>query len=247
MSEEPHPYDRNEEQLQTPEQARKTEFWAKVQLMGHTTLYGYVQEPIHSSGIGMHVLPSGDEEEKEPYYREFGANAIFGITPIGEEECRALAGRRSYHPEPLNTAEQADLVRESTALDEALTIVQAGGYTTMKDEDAGRAAALLAFLYLLVKDLADELDREDIEVGIYNSKDGTEESPWSFVLDRVAHTIEDDGQKAFGRAINREMRRISREVDGDFTTETVRQMIGAGPKYRITGQDEDDDSDTLPF
>ena len=72
----------------------KFEFWAIVEIFGHTTIAGYV-----SQGPGELIRIDVPECNGQPKFTKFyGPKAIYGITPTTEEICKKAAEKLSVRP-----------------------------------------------------------------------------------------------------------------------------------------------------
>lgn len=82
-----------------------TEFWAIVEIYGHTKIAGLVTEQV-IAGQGFIRVDVPDLPEAGPYKaqpkftRLYGANAIYSITPVSEEI--AMQAAQSMRIKPVN-------------------------------------------------------------------------------------------------------------------------------------------------
>lgn len=68
-----------------------TEFWAKVEMMGHVTIAGRVSEVEMFGGkLGRVEVPQPDGTFATQF---FGAGSVYRITAVSEEVARAIASR----------------------------------------------------------------------------------------------------------------------------------------------------------
>lgn len=80
-----------------------TEFWAIVEIYGHTKIAGLVTEQV-IAGQGFIRVDVPDLPEAGPYKaqasftRLYGANAIYSITPVSEEIALQAAQSMRVHP-----------------------------------------------------------------------------------------------------------------------------------------------------
>lgn len=71
--------------------------WAKVQLFGHRTLYGKVQQAPIGDLILINVFESTDEEK--PVHSEMvGPKAIYSIVPVEKQICIGMARQQREVP-----------------------------------------------------------------------------------------------------------------------------------------------------
>lgn len=87
------------------EPAATTEFWAIVEIYGHTKIAGLVTEQVIAGQGFIRVdvpdLPAaGPYRAQEKFTRLYGANAIYSITPVSEEI--ALQAAQSMRVKPVN-------------------------------------------------------------------------------------------------------------------------------------------------
>lgn len=75
--------------------------WAVLEKYGHIRLGGYVTEEQRFGGtVGRIDIPMADGSTMTQF---FGANSIYGLTPVSEEVARAVAARSQ--PEPVHRYE----------------------------------------------------------------------------------------------------------------------------------------------
>lgn len=82
-----------------------TEFWAIVEIYGHTKIAGLVTEQVLAGQGFLRVdvpdLPAaGPYKEQAGFSRFYGANAIYSITPVSQEI--ALQVAQSMRVKPVN-------------------------------------------------------------------------------------------------------------------------------------------------
>lgn len=149
-----------ESQTQTEKQ------WAKIEIMGHETYFGWIeQSPWLSSGIRAHILPPGDEEGKDPeWVKDWGESSIFGITPLSEERARTLSRRSGYSGHVLKRREEGYLARERIQLQEAKKMVEEDGHAVVQEEALTTLGDELVEKMRTLNLLVDRLDLgEDLE------------------------------------------------------------------------------------
>jgi len=73
---------------------KEFEFWAIVELFGHSTIAGYVSQGPGEL-IRIDVPATGGQERFTKYY---GLKAIYGITPTTEEIAKKAAEKLSVRP-----------------------------------------------------------------------------------------------------------------------------------------------------
>lgn len=82
-----------------------TEFWAIVEIYGHTKIAGLVTEQV-IAGQGFirvdvpDLLAAGPYQAQPSFTRLYGANAIYSITPVSQE--LALQAAQSMRVRPVN-------------------------------------------------------------------------------------------------------------------------------------------------
>lgn len=91
--------------------------WAKLELMGHLRFTGYVEE-VEVVGITMVSCIPLDAEGKEGPRRYFGPASIYSLSPMTEEEARAIITDRQERTArrlALTAARQAPQIEEEPA------------------------------------------------------------------------------------------------------------------------------------
>ncbi len=109
------------------------EGWCKVELFGHRVLFGHVSEVTMFGATFARI-----EVPTDPPQVEFkSAQAIYGITPRTEEECRKQ--NEPWKPRPaLSAPEDADLVEEDDSDEYSWSPDDDDDLPSERDSDAPR-------------------------------------------------------------------------------------------------------------
>jgi hypothetical protein len=79
--------------------------WCVLELFGHRRIGGYVRE-VEFAGAKMvriDIPADADIEDSKPITQLYGGSAIYCLSPVGEEEAKAVAKRA--RPEPVSRYE----------------------------------------------------------------------------------------------------------------------------------------------
>lgn len=77
--------------------AERASFWGLLELMGHQRLAGEISETT-IAGAGMLRIDVPANAATPGYTRYFAPSALYGITLMGEQEARAMAGALGARP-----------------------------------------------------------------------------------------------------------------------------------------------------
>jgi hypothetical protein len=109
------------------------EGWCKIELFGHRVLFGHVSEVTMFGATFARI-----EVPTEPPTVEFkSAQAIYGLTPRTEDECRKQ--NEPWKPRPaLSAPDDADLVEEDDSDDDSSSPDDEDDLPSERDSDAPR-------------------------------------------------------------------------------------------------------------
>jgi len=97
-------------------QTEKIDFWAIVELFGHSKIAGRCTEQ-NIAGTNMLRVDVPETPNNPPFTRFLGSSAIYAINPVDETTARAIAERLQVQPiESWNISEVMKKVDERQAL-----------------------------------------------------------------------------------------------------------------------------------
>lgn len=148
----------------------KKAFWAIIQLMGHATIAGYLEED-EIAGHGMLKITVPETSTSKQFHRFVEPKAVYSIDPVDELTARAKAERIQY--KPIDEWDIRPMLEDIVKKADASTLLK------MRPDIALKVIPEQAEAPAPVQDEIAEVEYEELEVGFeYKTQGG-----WTAIVD----------------------------------------------------------------